>query len=130
MTNLTSRLIRSSRHILLSVGLLLQAHNLFAAEPGDTHVQVRAFLNPPVVSNANSVDSVPAGYSGAGERVRAFISGSANVRDAGRLTVATAATSVHSDKPDYTDMQDVVRRIILGLGTPAIASTNNTVSER
>ena len=71
MTNLTSKLIRSSRYIVLSAGFLFQAHSLFAAEPGDTHVQVRAFLNPPIVSNVKSVDSVAAGYSDAGEQVRA-----------------------------------------------------------
>lgn len=130
MTNLTSKLIRSSRYIVLSAGFLFQAHSLIAAEPGDTHVQVRAFLNPPVVSNAKSVDSVAAGYSDAGERVRAFILGSANVGGAERPAVATAATSVHGGNRDYTDIQETVRRIILGLGTPVIASTNLTVSER
>lgn len=130
MTNLTSKLIRSSRYIVLSAGFLLQAHNLFAAEPGDTDVQVRAFLNPPVVSNVKSVDSVAAGHSDAGERVRAFILGNANLGGAELPAVATAATSVHHDNRNYTDIQETVQRMILGLGTPVIASTNLTVSER
>ena len=130
MTNLTSKLIRSSRYIVLSAGFLFQAHSLFAAEPGDTHVQVRAFLNPPIVSNVKSVDSVAAGYSDAGEQVRAFILGNANVGGAELPAVATAAISVHGGNRDYTDIQETVRRIILGLGTPVIASTNLTVSER
>ena len=103
MTNLTSKLIRSSRYIVLSAGFLFQAHSLFAAEPVDTHVQVRAFLNPPIVSNVKSVDSVVAGYSDAGEQVRAFILGNANVGGAERPAVATAATSVHGGNRDYTD---------------------------
>ena len=130
MTNLTSKLIRSSRYIVLSAGFLLQAHSLFAAEPGDTHDQVRAFLNPSVVNNVKSVDSVAAGHSDAGERVRAFILGNANVGGAELPAVATAATSVHGGNRDYTDIQETVQRMILALGTPVIASTNLIVSER
>jgi hypothetical protein len=130
MANLTSKLIRSSRYIVLSAGFLLQAHNLVAAEPDDTYVQVRAFLNPPVVSISKSVNSVATGYSDAGERVRAFILGNANVGGAELPAVATAATSMHGGDRDYTDVQETVRRMILSPGTPVIASTNLTVSER
>jgi hypothetical protein len=129
MTDRTKKLIRPSRYIMLSAGFLLQAQRLFAAEPGDTDALVRAFLNPPAVSNVRSADSVAAGYLDAGERVRAFILGNANVAGAVLPAVATAASSVHGGNRGDTDAQETVRRMILGIGTPVIASINLTVSE-
>jgi hypothetical protein len=129
MTNLTSKLVRSSASIVLCAGLLLQAHSLFAAEPGDPLNQARAFLNPPVVSHATSAERVATAYSDAGEQLRAIILNRANLGGAQVPVAETALIIVFGGNRADTDPQDAMRQIIQGPGAPAIASSNITVSE-
>lgn len=122
MISLASKLDRSSRHIMLSAGLLLQVHSVFAADPRDLQTQIQAFLNPPVVSSSNvkSAAHVAATYSDANEQVRAFILGRRDV-GADAAAAATAANSSREGKLENSDLQETTRRMLLGQNRPVPA---------
>lgn len=131
MISLTAKLVRSSHYVMLSAGLLLQAHSVFAADPGDLQTQIQAVLNPPVASSSNlkSPARVAATYSDAGEQVRAFIL-ARRVGSADAAAGATAAISSREEKPGYSDLQEATRRMILGQTAPALATVTRTVAKR
>jgi hypothetical protein len=131
MISLAPKLVRSSRYVMLSAGLLLQAHSVFAADPRDLQTQIQAFLNPPVVSSSNvkSPAHVAATYSDAGEQVRAFILGRRDV-GADAAAAVTAANSSREGTLGYSDLQETTRRMLLGQNPPVPATATLTVSKR
>ena len=111
---------------ILTAGLLLQAHSVFASDSiGDAQAQARALLDPPVVSRVMSVDGFTATQANGHvascpdpqEQARALLLGKPE-----EGSVAQSAQSISAqDRRAYTDPQESARRMILGPGAPAIA---------
>jgi hypothetical protein len=137
MTSLIRNKFLDRRLVILTAGLLLQAHSAFASDStGDAQAQARALLDPPVVSRVMSVDgftAAPANGRVASrpdpqEQARALLLGKAEEGSVGRSAIAIdskrdAAKSISAqDRRAHTDPQESARRMILGPGVPAIAS--------
>src|SRR6202045_2240485 len=61
MTSLVRNKLFDRQLFILTAGLLLQAHSVFASDSiGDAQAQARALLDPPVVSRVMSADAFPA----------------------------------------------------------------------
>jgi hypothetical protein len=144
MTYISSKLVRSSHYIVLSAGFLLQAHSAFANEPiGDAQARARALLDPPVVRHVIGVETSAstqandrAAHPDAQALARALLLGQSKESGAAQTAIvrdskAPGAPS-HStqDRRAYFDPQEAARLMILGSGTPVVAATKITVSER
>jgi hypothetical protein len=146
MTHITSKLIRSSHIVVLSAGVLLQAYSALASEPiGDAQAQARALLNRPVASHVTSVEASTsmqtsdhvAPRADAQEFARALLSGKSIDGNATHSSIAryyagegTQPSSAQGRRVYSTDAQEAARRMILGIGEPALTSTHLAVSER
>jgi hypothetical protein len=129
MTSLIRNKFLDRPLLILTAGLLLLAHSAFANDSaGDAQAQARAFLDPPVVSRAMSVDGFTATQANGHvasrpdpqEQARALLLGKP---EEGSVVTRDGAHSISAqDRRVYTDPQESARRMILGPGAPGIAS--------
>ena len=144
MTHSSSKLIRSSRVVVLSAGILLQAYGALASEPFGDAQQARALLDPPVASH---VMGVAAGTStqtrdhalraDAQQSARALLSGKSIDGNPTRSSIVryyagegTQSSSAQGRRVYSADAQDAARRMILGIGEPVLTSTHLADSRR
>ena len=127
MTSLIRNKLFDRQLLILTAGLLLQAHSVFASDSiGDAQAQARALLDPPVVSRVMSVDGFtatqPNGHVASRpdpqEQARALLLGKPEEGS----VVQSAQSMSAQDRRAYTDPQEAARRMILGPGAPATAS--------
>jgi hypothetical protein len=137
MTTLTRTKTLNRRLFILSAGLLLQAHNVFASDSiGDAQAQARAFLDPAVVHHATNVEALATTQANnrverradAQELARALLLGKSTADSAAQSPAARsfAGKGTPSDSAQnrhaYSDPQEVARRMILGNGArPVVA---------
>jgi hypothetical protein len=137
MTSLIRNKSVDRQLFILTAGLLLQAHSVFAGDSiGDAQAQARALLDRPVVSRVMSVDGVAATQANGRaasrpdpqEQARALLLGKPKAGSVAQSAIALnsmrdGAQSISAqDRRAYTDPQEAARRMILGPGVPAIAS--------
>ena len=134
MTSLVRNKLFDRQLFILTAGLLLQAHSVFASDSiGDAQAQARALLDPPVVSRVMSVTATQAGGHAASpsdpqEQARALLLGKPEKGSAAQSAIALDSTrdgeqSISAqDRRAHTDPQESARRMILGPGAPAIAA--------
>jgi hypothetical protein len=137
MTSLVRNKFLDRPLFILTAGLLLQAHTAFANDSaGNAQAQARAFLDPPVVSRAMSIDGFTAtqadGHVASRPdpqgQARAFLLGKPEERSVVQSAIAPNSTrdgaqSISAqDRRAHTDPQESARRMILGPGAPGIAS--------
>jgi hypothetical protein len=145
MTHISTLLSRSSHYAVLSAGLLLQAHSAFANDAiGDAQSQARAFLDPPVVHHAIHVETSSStqtndrntAHPDAQAMARALLSGESIVSGAAQRAIVrdpkSQEPSWHASQEHrvYSDPQEAARRMILGIGVPAVATTQLIVRQR
>ncbi len=136
MTTLTRTKTLNRQLLILSAGLLLQAHSVFAGDSvGDAQAQARAFLDPAVVHHATTVGTLAttgandraAPRAGAQELARAFLdrstAGNAAQTSSIRSSAGKGAPSGSAqNRRDDSDPQEAARRMILGSGArPAVS---------
>ena len=128
MTSLIRNKFLDRPLFILTAGLLLQTHSAFANDSaGDAQAQARAFLDPPVVSRAMSVDGFTATRANGHvasrpdpqEQARALLLGKP---EEGSVVRDGAHSISAQDRRAYTDPQESARRMLLGPGAPGIAS--------
>jgi hypothetical protein len=129
MTSLIRNKFLDRQLLIVTAGLLLQAHSAFAGGSiRDAQAQARALLDPPVVSRVMSVDGVTATQANRHvasrpdpqEQARALLLGKP---EEGSVAQSDGAQSISAqDRRAYTDPQESARRMLLGPGAPAIAS--------
>ena len=134
MTSLVRNKLFDRQLFILTAGLLLQAHSVFASDSiGDAQAQARALLDPPVVSRVMSVTATQASGHAASpsdpqEQARALLLGKPEKGSAAQSAIALDSTrdgeqSISAqDRRAHTDPQESARRMILGPGAPAIAA--------
>jgi len=137
MTSLVRNKLFDRQLFILTAGLLLQAHSVFASDSiGDAQAQARALLDPPVVSRVMSVDGFTATQANGHvasrpdpqEQARALLLGKPEKGSAAQSAIALDSTrdgeqSISAqDRRAHTDPQESARRMILGPGAPAIAA--------
>jgi hypothetical protein len=131
-------------HLILSAGLLLQAHGALAGDPqSDAQSEARALLDPPVVHHANagefssgtSANHQTRVVTDAQELARALLSGKSNTDGAVALPGAANAAQARlqsasgQDHRSYRDPHEAARRMILGLAAPDAARPVASASE-
>jgi hypothetical protein len=130
--------------LVLSAGLLLQAHSAIAGDPeSDALSQARALLDPPAhrviaaeFSSETSANHQTRVVTDAQELARALLSGKSTTDGAVALPGAANAAQAraHSvsreDHRSYSDPQEAARRMILGLAAPAAARSVASASDK
>jgi hypothetical protein len=138
MTSLIRDKLFDRQLLILTAGLLLQAHSAFASNSiGDAQAQARALLDPPVVSRVMSVDGFTATRANGHvasrpdpqEQARALLLGKPEESSVAQSAIALNSTrdgaqSISAqDRRAHTDPQESARRMILGPGAPALAAS-------
>jgi hypothetical protein len=133
MTSLIRNKLFDRQLLILTAGLLLQAHSAFASDStGDAQAQARALLDPPV-SRVMSVDGFTATQANGHvayrpdpqEQARALLLGKPEEGSVAQSAIARdGAQSISAqDRRAYTDPQELARRMILGPGAPTLAAS-------
>jgi hypothetical protein len=131
MTSLIRNKLLDRQVFILTAGLFLQAHSVFASDSmGDAQAQARALLDRPVVSRVMSVDDFTAtqanghvvSRSDPQEQARALLLG----RPEGGSVAQSGAQSISTgDGRAYTDPQESARRMILSSSKPNVRALRN-----
>jgi hypothetical protein len=138
MTSLIRNKLFDRQLLILTAGLILQAHSAFASDStGDAQAQARALLDPPVVSRVMSVGGFTATQADGHvayrpdpqEQARALLLGKPEEGSVAQSAIAPNSTrdgaqSISAqDRRAYTDPQESARRMILGPGAPTLAAS-------
>jgi hypothetical protein len=145
MTSLIRNKTFDRQLFILSAGLLLQAHSVFAGDSiGDAQAQARGLLEAPSVNHAVSVDSFTATQANgrvaprpdAQEQARDSLLGKPEEGGVAQSAIALDATqdgarSISAqDRRAYIDPQELARRVILGSGEPASSTSHTPVAKK
>ena len=127
--------------LVLSTGLLLQAHSVLAGDAmGDAQAQARALLDRPVPHHVTNTDGTSTqtsreqthadrgAYRDPQALARALLLGQSN--EGGAARTAVVGNSKESGRWPHADPQEAARRMILGSEAPVVAAPTIVISER